>query len=274
MATRVSWRVLWILVWWAVCHRPWDWCSRATTTAMGCQTLQWDLSCWRSVVGQTAFPSQATRYTDWCCKDLSTFWYLASFCPFVCNRRKLQSVLLVTRLWPSVFTLILNHFTSLPSIKHAFSCEENLAQVSTQVCSQLPIIYYFLSCLFTYNTAQCGQVCIKSSEYCSGGFVKKSTAYPPASRLSMQQALLRRRFRSIANNSSHKEHLLKRRRYKRQQADGQAKEFTVRKARKLLKNAIATVSMCVHFKGEPAPHLIWETTEMLMLCNYVCNEAL
>ncbi|PNF16326.1 hypothetical protein B7P43_G10835 [Cryptotermes secundus] len=118
------------------------------------------------------------------------------------------------------------------------------------------------------------KVCIKSSEYCSGGFVKKSTAYPPASRLSMQQALLRRRFRSIANNSSHKEHLLKRRRYKRQQADGQAKEFTVRKARKLLKNAIATVSMCVHFKGESAPHFIWETTEMLMLCNYMCNEAL
>lgn len=33
---------------------------------------------------------------------------------------------------------------------------------------------------------------------------------------------------------------MKRRRYKHQQADGQAKEFTVRKARKLLKNAIAT----------------------------------
>jgi hypothetical protein len=56
---------------------------------------------------------------------------------------------------------------------------------------------------------------------------------------------------------------MKQRRYKRQQADGQAKEFTVRKARKLLKNAIATVSMSVYFKGESAPHLIWETTKML-----------
>jgi hypothetical protein len=90
----------------------------------------------------------------------------------------------------------------------------------------------------------------------------------------MQQALLRRRFKSIANNSSHKEHLLKQRRYKRQQADGQAKEFTVRKARKLLKNAIATVSMSVYFKGESASHLIWETTEMVTLSNIVCNEAL
>jgi hypothetical protein len=88
----------------------------------------------------------------------------------------------------------------------------------------------------------------------------------------MQQALLRRRFKSIANNSSHKDHLLKRRRYKHQQADGQAKEFTVRKARKLLKNAIATVSMVVCFKRESS-HLIWETMEMLMLNNIVCNEA-
>ncbi|KDR09113.1 PHD finger protein 19 isoform X2 [Zootermopsis nevadensis] len=84
------------------------------------------------------------------------------------------------------------------------------------------------------------KVCIKSSEYCSSGFAKKSTAYPPANRLSMQQALLRRRLKSIVNNSSHKESLLKRRRYKHQQAEGQVKEFTVRKARKLLKNAIAT----------------------------------
>ncbi|KAJ9587024.1 hypothetical protein L9F63_019366 [Diploptera punctata] len=66
------------------------------------------------------------------------------------------------------------------------------------------------------------KVCIKSSEYC-------------ANRLSVQQALLRRRL-----NSSHKEQILKRRRYKQQQTEGQAKEFTVRKARKLLKNAIAT----------------------------------
>jgi hypothetical protein len=78
----------------------------------------------------------------------------------------------------------------------------------------------------------------------------------------MQQALLRRRFKSIANNSSHKEHLLKRRRYKCQQADGQAKEFTVRKARKLLKNAIATVSICTLRE-----RLIQAATEMLMLNN-------
>jgi hypothetical protein len=90
----------------------------------------------------------------------------------------------------------------------------------------------------------------------------------------MQQALLRRRFKSIANNSSHKENLLKRRRYKHQQADGQAKEFTVRKARKLLKNAIATVSMSVYFEGESASRLIWKTTEILTFSNIVCNEAL
>ncbi|XP_069676860.1 polycomb protein Pcl isoform X3 [Periplaneta americana] len=84
------------------------------------------------------------------------------------------------------------------------------------------------------------KVCIKSSEYCSRGFAKKSTAYPPANRLSMQQALLRRRLKSIANNSSQKDRLLKRQRYKCQQTEGQAKEFTARKARKLLKNAIAT----------------------------------
>lgn len=58
----------------------------------------------------------------------------------------------------------------------------------------------------------------------------------------MQQALLRRRLKSIANNSSQKDRLLKRQRYKCQQTEGQAKEFTARKARKLLKNAIATVS--------------------------------
>jgi hypothetical protein len=95
----------------------------------------------------------------------------------------------------------------------------------------------------TSNTPPCDQVCIKSSEYCSSGFAKKSTAYPPANRLSVQQALLRRRLKSIVSNSSHKECLLKRRRYKHQQTEGQVKEFTVRKARKLLKNAIATVSM-------------------------------
>lgn len=89
----------------------------------------------------------------------------------------------------------------------------------------------------------CDQVCIKSSEYSSSGFAKKSTVYSPSNRLSMQQALLRRRLKCITNSSSHKECLLKRRRYKRQQTEGQAKEFTVRKARKLLKNAIATVSV-------------------------------
>lgn len=92
------------------------------------------------------------------------------------------------------------------------------------------------------NTSSYDQVCIKSSGYCSSGFAKKSTAYPPSNRLSMQQTLLRRRLKCIANSSSHKACLLKRRRYKRQQTEGQAKEFTVRKARKLLKNAIATVS--------------------------------
>ena len=91
--------------------------------------------------------------------------------------------------------------------------------------------------------SSCDQVCIKSSEYCTSGFAKKSTAYSPSNRLSMQQALLRRRLKCITNSSSHKECLLKRRRYKRQQTEGQAKEFTVRKARKLLKNAIATVSV-------------------------------
>jgi len=84
------------------------------------------------------------------------------------------------------------------------------------------------------------KVCIKSSEYSTSGFAKKSTAYSPSNRLSMQQALLRRRLKCITNSSTHKECLLKRRRYKRQQTEGQAKQFTVRKARKLLKNAIAT----------------------------------
>ena len=91
--------------------------------------------------------------------------------------------------------------------------------------------------------SSCDQVCIKSSEYSTSGFAKKSTAYSPSNRLSMQQALLRRRLKCITNSSTHKECLLKRRRYKRQQSEGQAKQFTVRKARKLLKNAIATVSV-------------------------------
>jgi hypothetical protein len=110
-------------------------------------------------------------------------------------------------------------------------------------CHEITVRLHLASDVLKSALSSCDQVCIKSSEYSTSGFAKKSTAYSPSNRLSMQQALLRRRLKCITNSSTHKECLLKRRRYKRQQTEGQAKQFTVRKARKLLKNAIATVSV-------------------------------
>ncbi|XP_066999188.1 metal-response element-binding transcription factor 2 isoform X2 [Anabrus simplex] len=76
--------------------------------------------------------------------------------------------------------------------------------------------------------------CIKSSEFYSGGFVKKSSAHSPANRYTLQQSLLRHRLKSLGNNT--KDGLLKQRRLPL--ADGHAKD-AVRRARKLLKKAIA-----------------------------------
>ncbi|GLG99739.1 Uncharacterized protein GBIM_06135 [Gryllus bimaculatus] len=77
---------------------------------------------------------------------------------------------------------------------------------------------------------------INRSDFANSGFVKKTSAHTPANRYTLQQSLLRRRLSSYGN-TAHKERLLKQRRLP--PAEEQARDFTARKARKLLKNAIA-----------------------------------
>ncbi|XP_046984913.1 metal-response element-binding transcription factor 2 [Schistocerca americana] len=85
-----------------------------------------------------------------------------------------------------------------------------------------------------------------SDRYSGGGFVKKSSSLSPANRYTLQQTLLRRRHKNLRGCvvQTQKERLLRRRRHKQQQIENHAKNFTARKARKLLKNAIAQSQKC------------------------------